>query len=482
MITKRNLPELFVLILILLFILLKLSALQLPYFWDELGVYARAGLYMHDNGMGLMPKDLPPELSRGHPLLFSFIQAIGYSVFGDTVVGGHATALTISVVLLCSLYFITAKHYSKYTGLLAVMLLITQPLFFAQSVLILPEICLALFMIWSIHFWVVKKYLLHGIFAALAILIKETAIIIPFVIVFSELALYVAADKKIRKNKFDPRFLFAGFSLVVFAAFLLIQKEQNGWYLFPLHGDNIAFDWDRIWLFGRDYTTFLFIEQGRIIMSLAMCFLYVYVRRSPHIKTNRMSVFLILLICGGLSFNAINFYMNRYILFVLLPFVILFSALMIQVYTKFRFAILALPVLFVASVYCMNGRELIPNANSGSNLQQKFTYDENMGYVPYILLQQEAMNWVLDKTKPADIIYSNFPVSVALQDTRFGFTDKVLNKDFRERNANNFSEGFRFAVISDPGSYDYHLPATDSIDLVKIIKNEVSKVNIYTSR
>ena len=134
MITKRNLPELFVVFILLLFVLLKIPALHLPYFWDELGVYSRAGLYLHDNGLGLLPKDLPPELSRGHPLLFAFIQAIGYNIFGDGVVGGHITALIISLILLWSVYFITSKYFSKYTALLAVMILIIQPLFFAQSV------------------------------------------------------------------------------------------------------------------------------------------------------------------------------------------------------------------------------------------------------------------------------------------------------------------------------------------------------------
>ena len=172
MITKRNLPELFVVFILLLFVLLKIPALHLPYFWDELGVYSRAGLYLHDNGLGLLPKDLPPELSRGHPLLFAFIQAIGYNIFGDGVVGGHITALIISLILLWSVYFITSKYFSKYTALLAVMILIIQPLFFAQSVLILPEISLALFVLWAIYFWLGKKYVLHGIFSTLAILIN----------------------------------------------------------------------------------------------------------------------------------------------------------------------------------------------------------------------------------------------------------------------------------------------------------------------
>jgi hypothetical protein len=170
-------------IILVLFILAKLPAMQLPYFWDELGVYSRAGLYLHDNGLGLLPKNLPPELSRGHPLLFSFIHGCGYFIFGDGVVGGHITGLIIALFLLLSIYKIAYHHFNQKTALLSVMLVIVQPVFFAQSILVLPEICLALFMLWAIHYWSIRKYGWYALMSTAAILIKETAIIIPVVVI-----------------------------------------------------------------------------------------------------------------------------------------------------------------------------------------------------------------------------------------------------------------------------------------------------------
>ena len=35
----------------------KLRDLSLPYFWDELGVYGRAAVYLHDHALGLLPSN-----------------------------------------------------------------------------------------------------------------------------------------------------------------------------------------------------------------------------------------------------------------------------------------------------------------------------------------------------------------------------------------------------------------------------------------
>jgi hypothetical protein len=57
-----------------------LPHLSVPYFWDELGVYSRAALYLYDHQISLLPNALPPELSRGYPLLCAALFALGFTV------------------------------------------------------------------------------------------------------------------------------------------------------------------------------------------------------------------------------------------------------------------------------------------------------------------------------------------------------------------------------------------------------------------
>ncbi len=216
---------------------------------------------MSENGLGMLPKDLPPELSRGHPLLFSFIYGFAYFLFDDSVIAGHIVSLIISITLLISVYIICNEYYSKHTGLLAVMLIIVQPVFFAQSVLVLPEVCLALFILWSVYFWSRGKLGLYALFSSLAILTKETAVIVPVVIIAGEIILFVFRNKNGLKFKFRPSHILLLTPFIILGLFLLIQKYQNGWYLFPLHKDNIVFHIQRIINFTWDFCKFLYMAK-----------------------------------------------------------------------------------------------------------------------------------------------------------------------------------------------------------------------------
>src|SRR5215217_8095596 len=90
------------LILVLaVFIVVKYYDLNIPYFWDELGVYAPGSLKMKESGhIGILPANLDPEYSRGHPLLCFFVHALSFRFFGDTVFVAHATSLFIGCCVL----------------------------------------------------------------------------------------------------------------------------------------------------------------------------------------------------------------------------------------------------------------------------------------------------------------------------------------------------------------------------------------------
>ncbi len=477
--TKSNLPDLFVFIVILLFVIVKLPALQLPYFWDELGVYAQAGLYMHDHNLSLLPNALPPELSRGHPLLFTIIQGVGFRLFGDTVVGGHLTALIISIVLLWSVYKITSTYFKKNTALLSVMLLIVQPMFYAQSVLILPEICLALFVLWAMYFWIEKKYFLHGLFATLAILVKETAIIIPCVIIVSEGIIYLLSIRNKNKIYLKVSQLFTLLPIVIFGIFLLIQKQQNGWYLFPLHQENLTFSMNKLLEFSGNYFLFLIFAQGRICYSIMALLLIFFIILNQKIVTPKFTILLIILILGGISFNSLNFYMNRYLLFVLVPAVILFSRILIQVAEKQKWVLFSLPFLFFISLYHLNGNTFFKKDGNNVSLQQKFMYDENMSYTGFLKAQDEAVDFVLKIANPNDSIFSNFPVAFALLDTRFGYTTEHLDEDFSVIKGKHIDDNVSYAILSEPGSYDYTFYDKSHFTIIKTIRNPYVNIDIY---
>ncbi|HWB62125.1 MAG TPA: glycosyltransferase family 39 protein, partial [Chitinophagales bacterium] len=150
-------------VLVALFIF-KWNDLHLPYFWDELGVYTQAADYQYHHGISLMPASVPAWLSRGHPLFFVALSASVLKLFGENVFAAHLFSLFISSVLLFVVYRKTTKYFDSLTALVAVMLLAIQPLFLAQSALVLPEITLALFVLLALTAYYEKRFALFALF------------------------------------------------------------------------------------------------------------------------------------------------------------------------------------------------------------------------------------------------------------------------------------------------------------------------------
>ncbi len=476
---KKYHTQLSIAAILLLFVIMKLPAITLPYFWDELGVYARSGLYLHDNGLGLLPKNLPPELSRGHPLLFAFIHGVGYFIFSDSHVGGHITSLIISLTLLWSVYYITKYHYNAYSGLLAVMLLIVQPVFFAQSTLILPEVCVALFMIWAIHFWTVKRYWTYAIMATAAILVKESAVIIPTVIIAGEVLDYLLSKSKVKQSFLQLRSFLLFIPYLVYILFLAVQKAQNGWYLFPLHEDHISLNGKKILEFAEMFFSFLFLEQGRIVLSVIVLILLALFARAKLFNYARFSIFLWMFILGGILFSSLNFFMNRYLLFAFVPIVMLLSVLFTVTAKRFRFSLLFIPVVFAACVYTIYGKQIYVADKPRMEIQDRFNYDENMSYTYFLDAQQQSVDFVMTNVAKTDSVYGNFPTNLAISDPRFGFTNKVETVDFQIKKEVNPNVRIDYILVSNPGAIDNNLPSMDSVKSVFNINSPTVVFNVY---
>lgn len=451
-------------VILAVFTAVKIPALSVPLFWDEVGVYGAAGLYMHDHTLSMLPASLPPELSRGHPLLYTFLQATWYTIFGDSVIGGHIGNLMISLMLMLSVWYIIGKCITRRAALIAVCLLAVQPIFFAQSVMVLPEVLLTLCMLWALYFWTTNSYIGFAIFATLAILTKETAVILPAVAI-----VHVLLTQKWR-NRMSVRMVVGIiFPWLIFGLFLLIQKMQNGWYFFPYHGDNIKLVLPLMLDLLEKYARFIFIEQGRIVLS-GICalaigiFLWNKQFRIPHF------LLLLLIWCtAGVAINCISFYLDRYVLFVLVGGILIASAFIDQLISQHRAFLLCLPVgLIVGSVF-MYGNPW-EKREPGLPNEEYFTYDSDMLYVSYAENMRQMIQETIDAADTVQAYYANWPITSAIMDTRYGYTGKKIYTDFYMSPSwekyltisGNKTLPVASALIADPGAYNYVIPADSS--------------------
>jgi 4-amino-4-deoxy-L-arabinose transferase-like glycosyltransferase len=224
---KTNLHILCLILMVAVFILCKIPYLSLPYYWDEAWVYGPALRIMEAQHLSIMPDALPVEYSRGHPLLFHFTGALWLRVFGTSLFSSHAFALTVSIALLFFVFYFCTQVFSKETGLIACFFILLQPIFQAQSVLVLPEIMLALFSLMTVFYFLKEKWFGYVIAGICAVFTKETGIVL-----FAVVGLWHLTDSFfLQKEKLNfVRFILKSFLLLIplalFAIFLVIQKKE----------------------------------------------------------------------------------------------------------------------------------------------------------------------------------------------------------------------------------------------------------------
>lgn len=395
------------------FFWMKWDALGLPLFWDELGVYGPGILAMLDNGVGLLPSALEPELSRGHPLLFYAVFA-GYSkLIGFSLLKIRLLAVFISIGLVGSVWWIGRKVLGGEYDWGPAMLLVVMPAVFVQSTLVLPEMMLSLLMIWGLYHLYQKNWLWYAVFGSLAILTKETGILLPLTgmtyLVFSR-----------EKPDWKSIGLLVA-PILVFGVFLLIQKAQNGWFFFPYHTELISFNWNEISFKAGEMLHFLFVDQWRWLLSIGIAvaaFLTVKRKKSFSLSVIHPWFLLTGILFGGMMcFTVLNAYMDRYLL-VLLPIMAMgFGGLIRELeLLKLNPRILDSLFLFILIFSC----SMIPLPQGDT-----FQYDVDFNYRQVISVQQKATDYLMETVAAGDTVYANFPLYLGFQDVRFGYVDSL---------------------------------------------------------
>lgn len=464
-------------LLISSFFLFKLFHLHTPYFWDELGVYSQAALYLFDHGISMLPDAMPPELSRGHPLLCAVFFALGYTLFGPQVWGGHVTALLVSCALLYLLYRFARDFFNHKTALLASALLAVQPVFIAQSSMVLPEVLLTFFCTASLYAYLKGRFLLLALFSTLAILTKETAIILPCCL---GLPVMLTMLQKGMQKKYLVQLSLIYTPLFAWGLFLLIQKIQNGWFFFPLHTGYISFSWADISARLGYYLSFLFKGQGRYIWTfliLAVFILFFFKKRTTLFSRSFINEILfenewkpvhifILYITISLLVSALNFHLARYILLTLPVLCMLIAAQLMYFIENINKPIgkyLLLPFFLVPLFYYRGSI---------------FNVDADMGYMELVKAQQKITAH-LDKIAKNDaIVAADFPVLQGLIDRRAGYSIR----EYRVAGHGKEAVEADYLIFSSPGNLDHSNPNVTNYLLLQKNVSPLTRMLLYQKR
>lgn len=158
----------------IILLILHLPFLRLPYYWDEAGYYIPAALDFMRHGL-LIPR---ATLPTGHtPLVMVYLGAV-WRLLGFSEFVTRAAMILIAAATVVTTYMLGRHVAGREAGLWAAGLLALSPLFFAQSSLVFLDLTASLFTTLALLFALGRRWPAFALMASLAVLSKETAIVL----------------------------------------------------------------------------------------------------------------------------------------------------------------------------------------------------------------------------------------------------------------------------------------------------------------
>jgi 4-amino-4-deoxy-L-arabinose transferase-like glycosyltransferase len=423
---KINNSSLLLSLILILLILTRLDNLRLPFYWDEAWSYATAVFNLADE-RGILPHFNNPDLTRGHPPVFYGLSAIWVKLTTTEPVTVHSFPLILSILLLIAVFALAKKIYGQATGLAAVILLSLQPVFIAQSTMLLPEVMMALWSVLTVQAYFQKKWFSFALFSILLVLTKETGLVLILVLLIDKIFLEPVFTNHppgaVRSRAFETAIM--GIPVAAFLLFIFLQKIRYGWFFYPEHINlMIVSPGEAFHRFTR-ITLKLFLHDGRWALFLAGTGSLVFLLRKKEIhKTSlRFPVLSLAFILLYLCFCSVNFFSSRYLLSVIPFLLITFSGITMQIVQNKNFLVkITMAILISLPLFY----ELLEGMNQEG--------DAVPGYKNTVLLQKKAVNYAEEMHWQNKTIYSAFLMQYYLSNPNLGY---LSNKSLPFRDIGN---------------------------------------------
>jgi hypothetical protein len=156
-------------------LLLHLSLLRLPYFWDEAGYYIPAARDLLLTG-SLIPHSTP---SNAHPPLVMAYLAACWKVFGFSQLVTRTAMLAVAAFSLLGVYRLGRQVANLQVSLAATACTALYPVFFAQSTMAHVDLAAAGLTLWALEAYLGQRWRATAVWFSLAVLAKETAVLAP---------------------------------------------------------------------------------------------------------------------------------------------------------------------------------------------------------------------------------------------------------------------------------------------------------------
>ena len=430
---------------------------ELPYWWDSAGfIMHGAKYYLETNFQSfILPSDSAIS-AMAHPPLFSFLLALTWKIFGQSLLVSHLFYLPFILLAGIFAYLLGRKMANAndesircLTGILIFLLLFFSPVFLAQVGIIYPEIPVAAFALMAIYFFFERRAMPYFLSASLMLFMKEVSVVVILAVLAVIFLRHLS--KFFRTRQID--FKVVGKELIIFGSPLLLlvgwfvwHKSATGW-MFAMPYYQSRFSQNVFTLSLQSFVfvlKFFFFDQGRFLLTIISPILifFLLIKKEGRKSLFREEVFVIFLIAilVPLLFGKLEF-LNRYIIFGL-PFFYIFFFFLLTSFLKSKiageqvtiFGIITFIILFSFHSSWDNHREI---------KEWHFSpLEENLEYRDVINIGKQMVGFI-ERYYPEANIWTAFPSNYMLSQPFQGYATKTL----RVHNCKDFKAGEQVDLI-----------------------------------
>jgi 4-amino-4-deoxy-L-arabinose transferase-like glycosyltransferase len=373
--------------------------LDLPYFWDELGQFVPAALDIREQG-AWVPKSTLPNVHP--PGVMAYLAAVwtvtGYSVEITRI--AMLLLATAGVLFVFALGIELCRGLTGTPALIAVMLLLASPLFWAQSMMVQLDMPAMVLTALSLLLFVRGRYFACALASTALVLAKETSLVVPAVF-----GVWLLVERRVREA------LLFFLPAAALAAWLWVLYQSTG-HVFgnqEFTHYNVSFQLHpvRLPLTILRRVFYLFVDNFHWVGTVAILLAF---RKTSIFRSRSWAVVgivagiqtFVVSVLGGAA-------LERYVLPVIPLFYIAVAAAWTTLSLRWRrISTVAMVVGLMLGIFI--------------NSPFPFPFENNAAFVSFVRLQQRAASYVKEEYPHARIA-SAWPFPDALRRPEFGFVD-----------------------------------------------------------
>ncbi len=218
------------------FIVITFLFRDIPFFWDG-ALYCQVAHYYYDTNFHSLI--LPPDLDAyGSPMIFWMYVAGAWKIFGKTLLVSHLILLPFLLGVTWEYYKLAKKFLSKTMIPWAMLLLICEPTFMTQSIVMSYDISKLYFFLLGLNSLLNKNKFLYSVSIILLSFCSTRGLMMTVFLIPIHFFLYGG----FRNKKIIHELKVYFFPTVFFLAWVCFHKSQTGWFFYSMSPE---FDEDR---------------------------------------------------------------------------------------------------------------------------------------------------------------------------------------------------------------------------------------------